>query len=68
MQPKFSECLRLFSKKRGHYLLIVAAMDVLPHGSGNFGHDPSLGIFDKNWGNFWTLLEKSSSKNLATLV
>ena len=38
-------CLRLISKKIGHLLLIAASMELLAHGSGNFGHDPSFGKF-----------------------
>ena len=39
----------------------------LPRGSGGFGLDSSLGKFDVNWGNFQTLLWKSTSDNLAIL-
>ena len=46
---------------------LTASVDVLPRGSGNFGHDPSLGRFDVDWGNFQTVSGKSTSNNLATL-
>ena len=43
--------------KKGHRLLIAASVDVLSHGSGNFGHD----LF---WGKSSDLMGK---KQLATL-
>ena len=38
--------------KKGQLLLVAASMELLSHGSANFGHDPSLGKSDVDWGNF----------------
>ena len=46
---KFGKVLDL--QKKGHLLLIVAPMELLPHSPGNFGHDP-LSKFDMNLENF----------------
>ena len=51
---KFRHVLEVDFKKikKGQFLLIAAAKELLSHGSGNFDHIPSLGKFDVNWGNF----------------
>ena len=39
------QALQFHLQKKGPRLLIAASVDVLPRGSGDFGHDPSLGKF-----------------------
>ena len=54
VQTKVSECFISVSKrKKGCCRLIVAPMDALPPGSGNFGYEPSLEKFIVSWGNFF---------------
>ena len=50
---KFTHALEvdLQKKGKGHLMSIDASMELLPHDSGYFGHDP-LGKFDVNWRNF----------------
>ena len=45
--------LKVGLQKKGHHQIIVVSMRILPHGSGNFGHNQPLENFDSNWGNFF---------------
>ena len=48
---KFGMCLKLILKKKSSPAN-CCTMDASPRGQGNFGHNPSLGRFNVDWGNF----------------
>ena len=53
-------------QKKGELLLIAAAMELLPHGSGNFGHDSSLKKSDVNWGKPTIFIATKFQRNFCT--